>query len=230
MIREVLELESVDSTNTRALDEGREGLLVVARRQTGGRGRQGRSWFSPGDDSITMTLAVGLTDPRLTIVAGVAVHEAVSALLAGRGTPEIKWPNDLIVGTRKLCGILCESRGGLTAVGIGLNVNGRQWPSELKGRATSLAEVLGAPLDRDEVLGGLVRALETWFAVFSEQGFGPVRERFLAHGMLKGHELATEQGLPCTILDMNGEGHLIIDISGSPHEVVSGTIIVKGYV
>ena len=168
IIREVLELDTVDSTNAYALDAGRVGLLVVASRQTNGRGRQGRTWFSPVAENIYMTLNVGSTDPRLTIVTGVAVHEAVSALLEGRGSPEIKWPNDLIIGNRKLCGILGEARGGMTAVGIGLNVNGEKWPPELQGRAVSLSGVLGSPLDRDQVLGDLVLALEKWFAIFSE--------------------------------------------------------------
>jgi BirA family transcriptional regulator, biotin operon repressor / biotin---[acetyl-CoA-carboxylase] ligase len=227
IIREVIELDSVDSTNTYALEAGRAGLLVAASRQTGGRGRLGRTWFSPDDGNIYLTLTVDSKDPRLAIVAGVAVHEAVSPFAGAKEPLEIKWPNDLIIGARKICGILCEARGGIAAVGIGLNVNGKSWPPELQGRAASLAEVTGSNMDRDQVLDSLALSLEKWFCLFFRDGFGPVRERFLIHGMLRGHELSTEQDQPCTILGMNGEGHLVIDVSGSPLEMVSGTILVK---
>jgi BirA family biotin operon repressor/biotin-[acetyl-CoA-carboxylase] ligase len=140
---------------------------------------------------------------------------------------EIKWPNDLIADGRKVCGILCETRGGLTAVGIGLNVNGKAWPLELEGRAASLEEVAGSPLDRGRVLEAVVLSLEQWFARYLAEGFGPVRERFLEHGMLKEHVLATEDGQPCAIADMGEDGHLVLDVSGSLRELVSGTIVLQ---
>lgn len=227
IIREVIELVSVGSTNTRALEEGRTGLLVVAGEQTGGRGRHGRSWFSPEGRSIYLTLTTGSTDPRLPIVAGVAVHEVVSSLLCPGAAPEIKWPNDLLVGGRKLSGILCETRGALAAVGIGLNVNGLSWPAELEGRAISLEEILGSPRDLSPIMELLASSLEKWLALFMLDGFEPVRERFLLHGMLKGHDLATEQGEPCTIVGMEPDGRLIIDVSGSRQFLVSGTILVN---
>jgi BirA family transcriptional regulator, biotin operon repressor / biotin---[acetyl-CoA-carboxylase] ligase len=226
-IREVIELGSVDSTNTYALDAGRVGLLVIASAQTAGRGRHGRSWFSPEGRNIYLTLTTASTDPRLAIVTGVALHEAVLGLLAGKASLEIKWPNDLIADGKKLCGILCETRGSLTAVGVGLNVGGRSWPPELEGRATSIEEVLGAPLDRRQVLDAVIPSLDTWFGIFFTKGFRPVREEFLKHGLLQKHELATEQGEPCTIAGMGEDGHLILDLSGSRREIVSGTILVK---
>jgi BirA family transcriptional regulator, biotin operon repressor / biotin---[acetyl-CoA-carboxylase] ligase len=227
VIREVVALDSVDSTNAYALEAGRAGLLVTASRQTAGRGRQGRTWFSPDDGNIYLTLTVASTDPRLTIAAGVAAHEAASAFVQDRQPLEIKWPNDLIAGGRKLCGILCEARGGLAAVGIGLNVNGQSWPPELQGRAVSLAGLVEAPLDRVRVMDCLVHALEKWLGIFFREGFEPVRRKFLSHGMLRSHELTTEQGERCTILDMDGEGHLLIDVSGKRQSLASGTLLVK---
>lgn len=223
IIREVVELESVDSTNTYALDQGRPGLLVIARRQTAGRGRQGRAWFSP-EGSISLTLTVASKDPRLTIAAGVAAHETASSFAMGSEPLEIKWPNDLISGKRKLCGILCETRGEMAAVGIGLNVNGAGWPPELEGSAVSLSELAGFPLEKEQVVNVLVHTLEHWLNTLKHQGFARVRERFLRHGRLKGHELATEQGEPCTIVDMNDDGHLIIEVAGVRQSLVSGTL------
>lgn len=227
VIREVVALDSVDSTNAYALETGRAGLLVTASRQTAGRGRQGRAWFSPDDGNIYLTLTVASTDPRLTITAGVAAHEAASAF-AGSGEPlEIKWPNDLIAGRRKLCGILCEARGGISAIGIGLNVGSTSWPPELAGSAVSLAELAGFPLEKDQVANVLVQTLEHWLNVFFHLGFSSVRERFLRHGRLRGRELATEQGQPCSIVDMNDDGHLIVEVAGSRQTIVSGTVLVR---
>jgi BirA family transcriptional regulator, biotin operon repressor / biotin---[acetyl-CoA-carboxylase] ligase len=227
IIREAVELASVDSTNTYALEAGLPGLLVTAYRQTAGRGRQGRAWFSPEAGNIYLTLTLGITDPRLTITAGVAAHETASAFLGGGEPLEIKWPNDLIAGRRKLCGILCETRGDITAVGIGLNVGSASWPEELEGSAVSLAELAGLPLDREQVQNVLIHTLEHWVGIFIHQGFKRVRERFLRHGRLARHELVTEQGQPCTILDMNEDGHLIIDVAGVRETLVSGTIVVR---
>jgi BirA family transcriptional regulator, biotin operon repressor / biotin---[acetyl-CoA-carboxylase] ligase len=226
LIREVALLESVDSTNTYALDAGRPGLLVIARRQTAGRGRQGRVWYSP-EGSVYLTLTVPSTDPRLTIAAGVAAHETASSFATGSEPVEIKWPNDLIAGTRKLCGILCETRGGMAAVGIGLNVGGAGWPPELSGSAVSLSELAGFTLEREQVVNVLVHTLEHWLNIYFHQGFKRVRDRFLRHGRLKGHELATEQGEPCSIVDMNDDGHLIIDVAGARQSLVSGTLLVR---
>ncbi|HPA84788.1 MAG TPA: hypothetical protein PLJ30_08265, partial [Deltaproteobacteria bacterium] len=81
IVREIIELHSVGSTNTVALDSGRPGLLVVASERTAGRGRKGRTWFSPAGTNLYMTLTVDTNDPRLPLVAGVAVREALSELM-----------------------------------------------------------------------------------------------------------------------------------------------------
>ena len=139
-ITEYLELDEVDSTNRVALDAGREGLLVTARSQSSGRGTKGRTWFSPCGTNLYLTVTMGEADQRYPLVAGVAMHEAVSSFLPGNDVC-IKWPNDILVSRQKVCGILCESRGPVTAVGIGMNVNQLVWPDDLEGSATSLAQV-----------------------------------------------------------------------------------------
>ena len=224
IVREIVELHSVGSTNTVALDSGRPGLLVVASEQTAGRGRKGRTWFSPAGTNLYMTLTVDTNDPRLPLVAGVAVREALSVLMVKSAILEVKWPNDLIVHGRKLCGILCESRGGITAVGIGVNVNQLAWPPDLADSATSLALILGREVQRQEVLRLVLTEVEKWLFIFARQGFEPVRRNYLEHGLLKSYALTTEEGVPCSVVDMNSDGHLLINAAGTLKELVSGSI------
>jgi BirA family biotin operon repressor/biotin-[acetyl-CoA-carboxylase] ligase len=137
---------------------------------------------------------------------------------------EVKWPNDLIVHGRKLCGILCESRGGITAVGIGVNVNQLAWPPDLADSATSLALILGREVQRQEVLRLVLTEVEKWLFIFARQGFEPVRRNYLEHGLLKSYALTTEEGVPCSVVDMNSDGHLLINAAGTLKELVSGSI------
>jgi len=224
IVREIIELETVDSTNTFALSSGKAGLLVIASEQTSGRGRKGRPWFSPKGSNIYLTLTVDLMDPRLSIVTGVAVREAIADLVGGAAPVEIKWPNDIIVNGKKVCGILCESRR-ITAIGIGINVGKQIWPPDLQGKAISLAEVLGRDPTREHVLEKVVLCLDTWFSLFSRRGFGPVRDDFIGHGLLRSHAVTTEDGAPCTIVDLDMQGHLIIRTSGALRDLVSGSIL-----
>ncbi|HQG32252.1 MAG TPA: biotin--[acetyl-CoA-carboxylase] ligase [Deltaproteobacteria bacterium] len=224
IVREIIELETVDSTNTFALSSGKAGLLVIASEQTSGRGRKGRPWFSPKGSNVYMTLTVGMTDPRLSIVTGVAVREAIAGLIDGAAPVEIKWPNDILIDGKKVCGILCESRK-ITAIGIGINVGKQSWPPDLEGKAVSLAEILGRDPARDHVLKKVVLCLDAWFALFSRKGFGPAREAFVEHGLLKSHAITTEDGVPCEIVDLDVHGHLIIRASGTLRDLVSGSIL-----
>lgn len=226
IIREVIELDEIDSTNTYALDSGKVGLLVTASEQVAGRGRMGRSWFSPKGSNIYMTITVGSSDSRLPLVAGVAIHEAVSELTRGLVPVEIKWPNDILAGGKKISGILCESRK-ITAIGIGINVNQRHWPPLLEGSATSLAQVTGEDLDKKNVLERVIASMDTWYSLFCAQGFGPVKKAFLEYGLLRNHEITTEEGIPCRIIDLDMQGHLLVNVTGSIREFVSESILLQ---
>ena len=225
LIQEHVHLEEVDSTNRYALDAGRTGLLVTARTQTLGKGTKGRTWFSPAGTNLYMTLTVGTPDGRFPLVAGVAVHEALSVILPGK-TIRIKWPNDIIVSGAKVCGILCESKGALTAIGIGINVNQRTWPDDLLDTAVSLAQITSMEYDLDLVMNQVISDLAKWFGIFHQDGFPPIRKRFLEYGLLQDYKLFTEEGLSCTIVDLNMEGHLLVNVSGKLRTLVSGSLTV----
>lgn len=163
-------VEVIDSTNRRLLEEARrgapEGVVLVADHQTAGRGRLGRRWVEPPGSSLLCSVLLRPRRPpeewhTLTVALALAARTAIGAT-AGV-TPDVKWPNDLEVGQRKVAGILAEAFGGPTpavVLGIGINVN---WPRDapvppdVAARATSLSWVAGRDVDRAELA---VRMLE----------------------------------------------------------------------
>jgi BirA family biotin operon repressor/biotin-[acetyl-CoA-carboxylase] ligase len=158
--------EELGSTNdeARALAEAgaADGLVVVAERQTAGRGRRGAAWFSPPGESLAFSLVVRPAEPksmwpRLALAAGLAVAEVLErhGLMAG-----IKWPNDVWVGRRKIAGVLIEAGRDFAVIGIGLNVNTRDFPPGVAEIATSLALETGEAVCRAEVLAAVLRRLE----------------------------------------------------------------------
>jgi BirA family transcriptional regulator, biotin operon repressor / biotin---[acetyl-CoA-carboxylase] ligase len=163
---EVRWFDSLDSTNRYLLDEARrdarEGLVAVADQQTAGRGRRGRDWVAPPESSllVSVLLRPSLAPERAQLVAmasGVAMADAVERV-AGF-TPALKWPNDLVVGDRKLAGILAESDGGAVVVGIGVNVNWDEFPADLAETATACSLEAGHDVDRRELLTGFLDEL-----------------------------------------------------------------------
>jgi BirA family biotin operon repressor/biotin-[acetyl-CoA-carboxylase] ligase len=169
----VIFFNTIGSTNDVALDlaarGGREGTIVIADAQTAGRGRHGRGWFSPPGSGLYVSIVLGFpgagrdskrATSLLTLAAGLAVAEAVEAATGLRA--DIKWPNDLLVGRRKLAGILAESASsdqGRIVLGYGVNVGARAYPPELRDRATSLETELGRPIDRSVVCVETLAAL-----------------------------------------------------------------------
>ncbi|MFN7980852.1 MAG: biotin--[acetyl-CoA-carboxylase] ligase [Vicinamibacterales bacterium] len=163
--RRVLYFETTGSTNdiasALAADGAEEGTVVIADAQTAGRGRRGRTWFSPPGAGLYVSVILSPSRASaaeravslLTIAAGVALSEAVERVTGL--APAIKWPNDLIVERRKLAGILAEGvaqpqAAGLRAVvlGYGINVGAAAYPPELADRVTALETELGRTIDR----------------------------------------------------------------------------------
>jgi BirA family biotin operon repressor/biotin-[acetyl-CoA-carboxylase] ligase len=184
----VLFYSTIGSTNDVAAaladHDAAEGTVVIADAQTAGRGRRGRSWFSPPGSglyvSIVLTPGRATVAPQratalLTLTAGVALAEAVAAVT--RLPPEIKWPNDLLIGRRKLAGILAEAtatpRGSGATVeperlrvvlGFGINVRQAAYPPELTARVTSLETELGRVVDRAALCAAALASLSQRYA------------------------------------------------------------------
>ncbi len=133
------------------------GTVLIACRQTGGRGRLGRVWADTADEGIAASFVCAAAAPqRLAVTCAVAAARAAESLL---GRPVgIKWPNDIVADGRKLAGILIEQSGNRAVIGIGMNVLQTRWSPELADRAVSLAQ-LGAPCDRLVVAAALLRTM-----------------------------------------------------------------------
>lgn len=160
--RRVVFFTRTGSTNDEALalaaGDDAEGVVVIADEQTAGRGRRGHVWHSPPGSGLYVSIVLrpsrnATADTRttglLTLAAGVSLAEAVEATTGLHA--DIKWPNDLLVGRRKLAGILAESAAadlGYVVLGYGLNVSARALPPEVAHRATSIESELGRPVDR----------------------------------------------------------------------------------
>jgi len=155
--------ESVESTNDEVRELARmgapDGVIVLAERQTAGRGRRGAAWFSPPGESLAFSILVKPQEPkalwpRLALAAGLAVTEAMESLGLTSG---IKWPNDVWLGGRKAAGILVEAGADFAVVGIGLNVNSTELPEAVREIATSMRIEAGQEFNRAEVLGEIIR-------------------------------------------------------------------------
>jgi BirA family biotin operon repressor/biotin-[acetyl-CoA-carboxylase] ligase len=166
--RTILFSATVSSTNALLLDCAPgldEGTVLVADHQTAGRGRLGRSWFSPPGVNLYCSVLLRTEPLRgqlalLSLAAGLAAAEAIDRAAEVQAT--LKWPNDVLIDERKVGGILVETRGGFVVVGLGLNVNLAldAAPPELRERIGSLALATGRPHDRASCLTAYLAALE----------------------------------------------------------------------
>jgi BirA family transcriptional regulator, biotin operon repressor / biotin---[acetyl-CoA-carboxylase] ligase len=177
----VLRYESLPSTNTelaRLASEGApEGVTIVADEQTAGRGRLQRAWSSPKGAGLYCSILLRPTIPQnqwplITLMAALAVGDALRE--ACDLQTDIKWPNDLLSGERKICGILAEAietpAGRAVIVGIGINLTQNAFPSELADVATSVVEATGRAPERNAILAALLGALCDWYRLLGEPG------------------------------------------------------------
>ncbi len=166
----ILHFDSIDSTNLEAMRQARagapDGLCIVAREQTKGRGRLDRTWQSPKDAGLYCSLVLRpkleiTVWPLITLMTALAVSDALMKACSLRA--DIKWPNDLCVNDRKLCGILAETvdteTGSAAILGIGINLKSDSLPATVRDLATSVEAATGAPPDSTRVLAELLTAI-----------------------------------------------------------------------
>jgi BirA family transcriptional regulator, biotin operon repressor / biotin---[acetyl-CoA-carboxylase] ligase len=202
-----LHLREIDSTSDRArelaLAGAPHGALVTAAGQTAGRGRQGRVWTTQPGAAVTMSVVLRDPPPLLPLVAAVAVAESCGE------DSRIKWPNDVLVGGRKVAGILAEGRPheGWAVLGIGVNVavDVSELPEELREKAGSLGR---APADVEPFLSSLLGALERALALGADELLGAWRAR----DALLDSEISWTGGTGVA-RGIDGEGRLVVELA-----------------
>ena len=185
MIRYVEETGSTNADYAEALRSGadwaREGVWHVAKRQTAGRGRQGREWFDGSGNFMGSTcVALAPDDPppaSLSFVTALAVYDIVEEALAGAARPEVKWPNDVLIGSAKMSGILLERSGGSVVVGVGVNL---AKAPDLPDRKTAAISVFAPRPDLEWFAGRLAERFAKRLANWREQGLSQTLEDFAA--------------------------------------------------
>jgi BirA family transcriptional regulator, biotin operon repressor / biotin---[acetyl-CoA-carboxylase] ligase len=207
--RSIEHLDETDSTNRVAADLARQGAphgtVVIAEAQTAGRGRLGRSFFSPPNSNLYTSIILRpdldtASAPTLLLAAGVAVAETVIGLLGETAELEIKWPNDVLLAGRKTSGILMELGAeenrvsyAILGIGVNLNVDRDDFPDEFRERATSIRSHSGQIIDRIDFTRRLFKILEDVLEEHAHGGLERIRPRFERHFRMAGRTITVDQ-------------------------------------
>ena len=217
------------------------GTLAVAERQLGGKGRRGRVWTSPAGVGIWMSMLLRpqidpLAASMLTLVMALAAKKGIEISTGLKS--EIKWPNDLVLNKKKICGILTEMSTELMEIqyvipGIGINVNQKDFPDDIKATATSLYIESGKIQKRSEIIAAIMEAFEGYYDTFIKtQDMSGLIEEYNANLVNLGNEVC--------VLDpagefrgvsegINKEGALLVRLAdGTLKEIISGEVSVRG--
>ncbi|MDR2430649.1 MAG: biotin--[acetyl-CoA-carboxylase] ligase, partial [Candidatus Margulisbacteria bacterium] len=198
--------------------------------QTAGRGRLDRHWLSPAGQNIYCSIILKeLTDKPalLTILAALAVKET---LQKNNTAAELKWPNDVLAGGRKICGILAEASSGGLVIGIGVNVNMKKKLLEDVGRpATSMLAETGQLFDRDKILNEILENFFVFYEHVLERGFASLRQIWQNELHIIGAKVRVQtiqKEFDGTVLSVDDDGALIIETARGLEKVLAGDIYV----
>lgn len=223
----VYSLDIVDSTNefARALiGTAPEGTVVLARQQTCGKGRFGKTWYSP-EEGLWMSVILRPRNMSLiTIATGVAVCDA---LVRCGVFPSIKWPNDILLNGKKIGGILTEIVDSTVIVGIGLNLNMQSFPVELSEIASSVYLETKKVLKKKTVYDDVCTQLDYYYAMLEQNRIQELLKKWRYYAAVLGQEVIIEMGdkqMTGTALDINENGALIVNLAdGRTEHVIGGT-------
>ena len=231
--------DSTGSTNDRAyeLAEGGEpeGTIVIAESQTRGKGRMGRKWISPKASGIYMSIILRPdveTDeiPAVTIIAAVSIIRAI--IKACGVDTRMKWPNDILIGDKKVCGILTEIKAQPDAVeflvlGIGVNVNTPR--GKLPPEGTSLKIECGYNVSRLDLARNILAEFERYYLKFNEEGFPALRDECMEYSLTLGKRVKVSEhhrSIEGVAVDIDEKGALIVkDDNGDLKRVFSGDVV-----
>lgn len=218
----IVVFDEIASTNERALDMDTDGAVVVSDRQSAGRGRHGRTWHSMPGRGLWVTVVL-MGDPAgLCFALPLAIRDALNPIVPAT----VKWPNDILIEGRKVCGILVEQRGATIAAGFGVNVNHEigDFPEDVRDTATSLRIHSGRVLDRSEILREILIALDGRIVSLREGGIAKQRDEWAdACGMI-GRTVRVGD-VTGVVEGIDNEGGLIIKRDGIREHVVFGDMV-----
>ncbi|MDP2945339.1 MAG: biotin--[acetyl-CoA-carboxylase] ligase [Atribacterota bacterium] len=243
--KEVYYFPELKSTNIIAKEKAlhraegiNEGTLIIAERQSAGKGRLGREWFSPaGGIWLSIILYPQLPPsyiPRITLMTAVAVVKAIKMCV--QIEPQIKWPNDILINEKKVCGILTEMSAELdiinwVVVGIGINVNidHRKFPEDIQENTISLKEVLGKEVLRVKMVQIFLQEFEKYYESLKRREFSSILREWKLYSHTLGRKIRVDMGeriVTGEAVNINEEGALILKKEdGELVEIISGTII-----
>ena len=243
--KEVLYFDTIDSTNIKAQEFAEKGYpsgtLVVADKQESGKGRRGRSWVSPSGTGIFMTLMIKPDiNPNnasmLTLVAALAVAKAITSVTGEEAL--IKWPNDIVINGKKVCGILTEMNAQFDyinhiVVGIGINVHNESFPEEISQMASSLMiEAGGKRFHRAQIIAETMSYFEQYYDTFlkTQDLSALVREydELLVNRNKSVRVLDPKEPFDGKAMGITPKGELIVDTWESRKLVSSGEVSVRG--
>lgn len=237
--------EEVDSTNTKAREKAEqgaaEGTAVVAEKQNRGKGRLGRDWESPASKGVWMSVILrpGISPreaPQLVFVAAVAVVRAVEKVTGMKA--DIKWPNDILIGGRKVCGILTELSAQMESVnhviiGMGMNVNhdSEDFSEEIAQKAVSLKIAGGRSFSRAETARAMLVCLEQTYGEYISEGFTYIMEIWKKRSATLGRSVSVlcgEETIKGKAVDLDKDGLLIVvDEDGREHRILAGDVSLR---
>lgn len=236
--------EEVDSTNKVArqlAERGRkEGTVVIAEKQTRGRGRLGRYWESPFKKGVWLSIILRpaippSAAPSITLLTAVAMARILRSEFDVDAL--IKWPNDIYIEGRKICGILTEMKADIDLIeyvilGVGLNVNFEpgDFPSELRDKAVSLKMVLGRDVSRVKLVQSFFTKLERLYELFLKEGFTVIREQWIAMNMTLGQKVmvdAFDEVYQGVAVDITCDGGLVVETPRGKMTFSSGEVTLQ---
>jgi BirA family biotin operon repressor/biotin-[acetyl-CoA-carboxylase] ligase len=234
--------DTIDSTNTRAAQlaaEGApEGVLVLGRQQTAGRGRHGRVWVTPPDAGIAFSALLRPTIPLtrlplITLATGVAVAQAIEAAVGVR--PGLKWVNDIVLNGRKLGGILAEMSGPALIIGIGINVRFAEAdvPEDLVTKIEWLERATGRPVDPNLVVLELATKLEAAYNLLLANKSEEILNNWRKYSVTLGQDIESKNGASNTLIrgravDITAGGALVVEQeNGERIELHAGEISIR---
>ncbi|AKL97103.1 biotin--acetyl-CoA-carboxylase ligase BirA [Clostridium aceticum] len=247
--QEILCFDSIDSTNNyckKIAKDAVHGTVVISEEQTVGRGRLGRNWSSPKGEGIWMSIVLKPSIPptegmKMTQIAAASVCKAIREITDVEAY--IKWPNDIVVGGKKVCGILTEMAGELhkidyLIVGMGINVNNQEFPEEFQGIATSLTIQKGKKIDRKTLILCILKTFEELYQHYICQGtLEKTLEIIRLYSAVLGKTIRIikgEEEIKGKVLEINDEGLLKVQLEDGRQEMlISGEISIRsenGYI